>query len=120
MILDNPRINENIIGSVNCSSLEQTAGTVMNLMTTMGMVNPTTPTNHSSKAVTIKKKGKSYTISISLFTPPLTFTWTGLFPMNEFKDKLAHAIANSKKISYINTVSNASGNRFMQFGLVAG
>ncbi len=117
MISENSRNTESIIGSVNCSSLEQTAGTLVNLVTTMGMTNPITPVNQASKAISIKKKGKTYTITIGLFTPPLTFTWTGLFPHGEFMTKLGQVIEDNRKISYINTISNGTGKKFMQFGL---
>lgn len=117
MIFDRVKSQDNIIGSVDCTDLEQTAGTVMGLLVTMGMANPATPTNNSNKAVSIKKKGKGYTITIGLFNPPLTFTWTGLFKQSHLVEVLSKIIEDNKRISSINTVTNPSGLKYIQLGL---
>jgi hypothetical protein len=117
VIFDRVKNQDNIIGSVDCDSIEQTAGTLMSLMTSMGMANPTTPINNSAKAVTIKKKGKTYTITIGLFTPPLTFTWTGLFPQGNLVDVLTQIISDNRKISSLNTITHPSGKKYLQLGL---
>jgi hypothetical protein len=117
VIFDRLKSQDNTIGSVECGTLEQTAGTLLSLMVSMGMANPTSPTNNSNKAVTIKKKGKAYVITIGLFTPPLTFTWTGLFPQGNLVDVLSKVIEDNKKISSLNTITHPSGKKYLQLGL---
>ncbi|MFS8130595.1 MAG: hypothetical protein ACMG57_01310, partial [Candidatus Dojkabacteria bacterium] len=54
------------IGQVECMSIEEATATITNLMSSMGMSNPTTPTNSSPKGVVVKKKGNSIIITLSM------------------------------------------------------
>jgi|SRR5690606_31219181 len=86
------------------------------LMNSMGLVNPGAVTNTSSKAVTITKKGNTYVITLNLYNPPITFTWTGLLPSEKLAEVIFKLIDEKKRINYINKVKTSDGD-FVQVGI---
>ncbi|MEO6728429.1 MAG: hypothetical protein ABIM99_00750 [Candidatus Dojkabacteria bacterium] len=105
------------IGQVECMSLEEATATITNLMSSMGMSNPSTPTNSSSKGVTVKKKGNTIIITLSMFNPPITFVWTNLLPAKALPDVIAKIIEEKKKIGSINNITLSDGTRLVQLGV---
>lgn len=105
------------IGQVECMSIEEATSTITNLMSSMGMSNPTTPINSSTKGVTVKKKGNSIVITLSMFTPPITFVWTNLMPAKSLPDVIAKIIVEKKKIGSINNITLSDGTKFVQLGV---
>lgn len=106
-----------VIGQIETSSIEEATHTLVNLMSSMGMANPTAPTNSSSKGVSIQKKGNSYVITLSMFNPPITFVWTGLTPTRELTQAIAKIIEEKKKIGMINKVKTSDGSDLFQLGV---
>lgn len=111
--------NESVknIGQVECTSIEEASATITNLMSSMGMSNPTSPVNSSTKGVTVKNKGNSIIITLSMFTPPITFVWTNLLPARELPKVIASIIEKNKKIGSINNVTLSDGTKFVQLGV---
>jgi len=83
----------------------------------MGMSNPTAPTNSSTKGVSVKKKGNSIIITLSMFTPPITFVWTNLLPAKELPKVIATIIDQKKRIGSINNITLSDGTKFVQLGV---
>jgi hypothetical protein len=106
------------IGQIETSSITEATATLVNLMSSMGMANPTAPTNTSAKGVSIQKKGDSYVITLSMFTPPITFVWTGLTPTKELTQVIAKIIEEKKKIGMINQVKTSDGTDLVQLGII--
>ncbi|MEP7103639.1 MAG: hypothetical protein ABI721_02955 [Candidatus Dojkabacteria bacterium] len=105
------------IGQVECMSIEEATSTLVSLMSSMGMANPTTPTNSSLKGVTITKKGRNIVITLSMFNPPITFVWTGLMPAKSLPDIIAKIINEKKKIGSINNITLSDGSKYVQVGV---
>ncbi len=105
------------IGQVECMSIEEATSTITNLMSSMGMSNPTAPINTSSKGVTVKKKGNSIVITLSMFTPPITFVWTNLLPAKALPEVIAKIIEEKKKIGSINNITLSDGTKYVQLGV---
>jgi|SRR6185369_10412441 len=105
------------IGQVECMSIDEATATITNLMSSMGMSNPTAPINSSSKGVTVKKKGNSIVITLSMFTPPITFVWTNLLPAKALPSVIAKIIEEKKKIGSINNVTLSDGSKYVQLGV---
>jgi hypothetical protein len=109
--------NRNItpIGSVEVPQ-ENLASMIMGMMNSMGLVNPGAVTTTSSKAVTVTKKGNTYVITLNMYTPPITFTWTGLLPADKLAGVILKLIEDNRKINYINQINTDKGN-FVQLGI---
>lgn len=105
------------IGQVECMSIDEATATITNLMSSMGMSNPVSPVNTSTKGVTVKKKGNTIVITLSMFTPPITFVWTNLLPAKSLPDVIAKIIEEKKKIGSINNVTLSDGTKFVQLGV---
>lgn len=106
-----------VIGQVECMSVEEATATLVNLMSSMGMSNPGIPTNTSGKGVSITKKGSSLVITLSMFTPPITFVWTNLMPAKALPEVIVKIINEKKKIGSINNVTLADGSKYVQLGV---
>lgn len=113
----NPDQSSKTIGQIETSTITEATNTLVNLMSSMGMSNPTAPTNVSAKGVSIVKKGDSFIITLSMFTPPITFVWTGLMPNKQLTDVIAKIVEEKKKIGMINKVKTSDGQDFFQLGI---
>lgn len=118
-IFDRINITENrsggVIGKAEATK-ENLTNMLIGIMNSMGLVNPTSVTSTASKAVTIKKKGDVYVITLNHYDPPITFTWTGLLPSDKVSEVIAKLIEDKKKISYVNNLKTSKGE-YVQFGV---
>jgi len=103
------------IGKVEVAK-EDMVNMLVGLMNSMGLVNPGSVTSASSKAVTVTKKGNTYVITLNVYNPPITFTWTGLLPTEKLAEVILKLIEDKKKINYINKVKTSDGD-FVQLGI---
>lgn len=106
------------IGKVECSSFSQAVSTIASLMGTMGMTNPAKLTSATAKGIKIVKRGNTYVITLLMFTPPVSFTWTGLTEDKNLPSVIAKIMEENKKIASMNTVRMDNGTRFLQLGVI--
>ena len=67
--------------------------------------------------ISIKRKGKNFVVTLNMFTPPITFVWTNLLPAKSLTQVIEKIIDERRKIGYINQVTTADGNKYIQFGI---
>ena len=104
------------IGSFE-SSLNNIREVFISTLSSMGMSNPQSYTSSSSKAITIKKKGNKYEITLNMFKPPLIINWTGLIDINKLESVIEKLVQDKKKIGYINTFKLQNGVELFQLAV---
>lgn len=107
--------NAREIGKITSS--DNMPGILIGILNSMGMVNPKNFASSTSKAVVITKKGKSYTLTLNMYTPPIRVKWTGLLTKNKLAEILEKIAAEQKKIGYINSVKLSNGTEMFQLAL---
>lgn len=106
------------IGKVECSSFSQAVTTIASLMGTMGMTNPGKLTSATGRGIKVVKKGETYVITLLMYTPPVSFTWTGLTEDKNLPGVIARIMEENKKIASMNTVRMNDGTRYLQLGVI--
>jgi hypothetical protein len=108
--------NTRLIGSTDCQK-ESAPNMLIGMLSSMGMVNPSGLQSSSSKGVKITKRGNNYTLTLSMYQPPIVLTWTGGIPMSKLPDIIEKLIQDRKKIGYMNFVNLSKGQKSFQFAL---
>jgi len=97
------------IGQVECSN-EEAPKIMIGMMQSMGMANPLTVQSKSSKGVKISKKGNKYTLTLFMFTPPLSISWTGAIPMSKLMDIIEKLSEDKKTVGFMNIHNNVNSS----------
>jgi len=112
------RVEQNsakVIGQVDCS-FNTVNNVLVNMLSSIGMSNPTGVKTSSSKAVKVVKKGKVYTLTLYMFNPPVVIKWTGAISYDKLIDIIEDVQTQKKSIAYMNTI-NINQEKFFQFAL---
>ena len=96
------------IGKIDCTK-ESVSNILIGMLNSMGMVNPTGLAKRSKKGISLKKKGNLYTLTLSMYEPPLELTWTENITSQELIAKLDKMIEERKKIGAMNVFKMANG-----------
>lgn len=105
------------VGRLEMSSVNSVVSTLLNLLPAMGMSNPPIGASTSTKAVSVKKKGKKFIITLNQYNPPISFIWTGAVDDVNLIPTIINIINNNQKIAAINTNKLANGKKFYQLAL---
>lgn len=114
-----PRIEQQsskVIGSTECTK-DNVSNMLVGMLSSMGMTNPQGVQTKSSKGVKISKKGNNYTLTLSMYEPPIVISWTGNIPMDKLSEIIDRLAQDRKKIGYMNIVTLKNKVKFFQLAL---
>jgi hypothetical protein len=107
---------QSVIGQVECTE-ESVCDMIIGILSSVGMHNPKVYVGSSSKAIVITKKGNKYTLTLSMYTPPVVVSWEAPVSYNQLKSRIETAISKSQKIAAINVITLADSSKFFQFSI---
>ncbi len=107
------------IGKFEASS-DNIGDMLIGMMQTMGMSNPPVATSsNSAKVVSFSKRGKIYTVTLSMYNPPIKVSWTGLIRMEDLVKVIDDVAEARRKIGYTNILSLKNKQKVFQLALAS-
>ncbi len=99
--LSNNKKEGKVIGSFECDK-DALVETFFNMMNFMGMSNPKGVFQVSRKAVSLKRNGAKFTLTLHNFEPPIKISWTGIVSLNTLEKMLIKACEDRQKVAFVN------------------
>jgi hypothetical protein len=107
--------SESIVGKTECN-FNNLGSMFVGMANSMGLSNPAGLVGKSGKGIRLSKKGQTYTLTLTMYKPPITVSWTGVMPMDKLVEILDRLATDNKKVGYLNTF-NTSGQQFFQLAI---